>query len=365
MRRLKLIEPVIGEEEIRAVTKVLKSGWLAEGQKVREFENIVKKYVGVNYGYATTSCTTALELSLRALEIGKGDEVIVSDFGHVASAEVVKTVGAEPVLADVDLKSYNIPPEEIKRAYSKKTKCVIAVSLLGNPLDLNVYETVKELGIHIVEDAACSLGAKACDIMTGALADITCFSFHPRKIVTTGLGGMAVTDNLCYAEKLVRLRKFGQIPFGDNNLIAVDWGTNSQLSDVLGAIGIEQMKKIEKIISRRRELAYGYNKLLDGMYGFMVPEERKDTRHTYQTYAIYVEVEGVRDKIISYLKKENIEAKFGSHALHLHPYLASVRRASSLENSEKLYRNTLALPMCHSMTIEDQKQVVELIQECV
>jgi dTDP-4-amino-4,6-dideoxygalactose transaminase len=367
MRKLKLIEPVVGEEEVEAVTEVLRSGWLAEGKKTREFERMVADYVDARYAYATTSCTIALELALRALEIGEGDEVIVSDFSHVASAEVVKTVGAEPVLADVDLRSYNITANEIRKAFSEKTKCVIAVSLLGNPLELDVYEVARKLGIYIIEDAACSLGSMIGCLKVGTVADITCFSFHPRKVITCGMGGMAVTNNLCYAERLVRSRKFGQIVAEDGKITTVDWGTNSQLSDVLGAIGIEQMKKIETIIERRIELAEYYNLLFSQVLrkGVVIPERKFGLRHTFQTYAIYIEKEGLRDKIVLHLKKKNIEAKFGSHALHLHPYLANVRRASSLENSEKLYRNTLALPMCHSMTPKDQERVFEAVMEAM
>jgi len=365
MRKMKLIEPVVDEEEIRNVTKVLRSGWLTEGQLTRQLEETIRKYVGTEYAIATTSCTTALELSLRALGIGPRDEVIIPDFTHPATGHVVKWIGAEPVLVDVDLLSYNVDPAEIEKAITEKTKCIIPISWGGNPLDMNPLNELKEkYDVFIVEDAACSLGAEFNGKRTGTMADITCFSFHPRKLVTTGEGGMAVTDNPVYAERIRSLKNFG-IEMEDGKSKFTRWGTNYKLSDILSAVGLAQMRKIDKIINKRIQLADYYNKLLAGKKLIRPPEKRKNAKHIYQTYAVHIEKERSRDKIIEDLMKKDIETQIGTYALHMQPVYDGVKKIGKLERAEKLYRNLLALPMNHSMVKEDQELVVSEMEKSI
>jgi len=362
-KKIKLIEPVVGKEEIRNVGKILRSGWLTEGKITQQFEDKIKQYIGVKYAVATTSCTTALELALRALRIGPGDEVIVPDFTHPATGNMVSWIGAEPVLVDVDLSSYNIDLTEIGKAVTKKTRCILPVSWGGNPLDVKPLDELKEKhDLFIVEDAACSLGAEWNRKKTGTMADITCLSFHPRKIITTGEGGMAVSDNHDYAETIGRLKKFG-MKTEDGEIKFVENGTNYKLSDVLSAIGLAQMKKIETIIARRIELAKYYDELFADVDQGQPPEKKKNTKHVYQTYAIYIKKKGMRDKIINDLRKKNIEAQIGTYALHMHSSYIHARKIGRLEKAEKLYRNLLAVPMCHSMTQEDQERVVYEIKK--
>lgn len=362
-KKIKLIEPVVGEEEIRNVSKVLCSGWLTEGQQTKEFEERVKNYVDVKYAIATTSCTTAFELALRVLDIGPGDEVIVPDFTHPATADMVRWIGAKPVLVDVNLFSYNVDPDEIEKAITKKTRCITPVSWGGNPVNMKPLNELKEkYDLFIVEDAACSLGAECNGKKTGTMADITCFSFHPRKTITTGEGGMAVTDNSVYAERLESLKNFGmQTKNGETKFVRC--GTNYKLSDILGAVGVEQMKKIDPIINRRIELANYYNKLLSEVDSIRVPEKRENTKHVYQSYAAYIEKEGVRDKIIQDLRKKNIETQIGTYALHLQPSFERAKKIGKLERAERLYKNLLTLPMCHSMTENDQKYVISELEK--
>jgi len=362
-KKIKLIEPVVGEEEIKNVSKVLRSGWLTEGQQTKEFEERVKKYVGAKYAITTTSCTTAFELALRVLDIKPEDEVIVPDFTHPATAHIVRWIGAKPVLVDVDLLSYNVDPDEIEKAITEKTRCIMPVSWGGNPLNMKPLNKLKEkYDLFVVEDAACSLGAEYNGKKTGTTADITCFSFHPRKIITTGEGGMAVTDNPVYAEKLESLKKFGmETKNGETKFIRC--GTNYKLSDILGAVGVEQMKKIDAIINRRIELANYYNKLLNEVDLIRAPQKRENTKHVYQTYAAYIEKERVRDKIIQDLRKKNIETQIGTYALHLQPSFERVKKIGKLDRAEKLYKNLLTLPMCHSMTKKDQEYTVSEIEK--
>jgi perosamine synthetase len=361
-KKMKLIEPVVGEEEIRSVGQVLRSGWLTEGQQTRKFEEAVREFIDVKYAISTTSCTTALELALRVLDVGPGDEVIVPDFTHPATGNIVRWIGADPVLVDVNSLSYNIDPNEVKKAITKKTRCMICVSWGGNPLNMQpLNELKKQYDLSIVEDAACSLGAEYDRKKTGTMADMTCFSFHPRKLITTGEGGMVVTDNSAYAQKLASLKNFG-IDTRSEQIRFVRGGTNYKLSDILGAIGIEQMKKIDAIISRRIELAKHYDDLLAESDSIKPPEKDEKAKHVYQTYAVYIKKEGMRDRIIAHLRDENIEAQIGTYALHLQPSYAKARKTGRLERAEKLFKNLLALPMYHSMTREDQERVVSEIE---
>lgn len=361
--KIRLIEPVVGEEELQAIRKVLESGWLTEGPVTREFEAKFAEFVGARYAIATTNCTVALELALRALNIAHGDEVIVPDFTHPATGDIVSWVGADPVLVDVDISSYNLDAREVEKAISEKTKCIIPVSWGGNPLNMEPLNGLKEeYELYIVEDAACSLGSEYDGRKTGTMTDITCFSFHPRKVITTGEGGMITTDDKEFAEEIRSLKKFG-VKSTNNGSKFVKFGTNYKLSDVLSAIGVKQIEKANKIIEKRIEFATNYNRLLDEIDFIRPPTKDDKAKHVYQTYAAYIEIEETRDKIIRDLRTENIETQIGTYALHLQPAFRSTKKIGNLARSEKLYRNLIALPMSHSMTLADQEHVVKEIEK--
>jgi dTDP-4-amino-4,6-dideoxygalactose transaminase len=364
-KKLRLTKPVVGEEEIEIVREVLKSGWLAEGSMTREFEKRVAEFTGAKYAVATTSCTTAMELALRAAHIGPGDEVIVPDFTYPATADVVSWVGANPVLVDVDISSYNVNPAEVEKAISEKTRCIIPVSWGGNPIDMEALDALKQKhDLLIIEDAACSLGSEFAGRRTGAMADITCFSFHARKVITTGEGGMITTNNEEFCNEIRSLKRFGLEPKGKGEEF-VRIGTNYKLNDILGAIGIKQMEKIDNIIERRIELANNYNKLLKETDFVRTPAKHERAKHVYQTYAVYLEIKGIRDRIIRDLSKENIETQIGTYALHLQKAFSKSRRIGRLSVATKLYRNLLTLPMCHSMTLADQERVAKQIERTI
>ncbi|HDD43631.1 MAG TPA: DegT/DnrJ/EryC1/StrS family aminotransferase [Candidatus Desulfofervidus auxilii] len=362
--KIYLMRPWI-EEEIEAIKEVLISGFLTEGPKVAEFEKAFASYVGSKHAIATTSCTTALELALRVLGIGPGDEVIVPDFTYPATADVVYLVGAEPILVDVDLQTYNITPEAIKTAVTNRTKAVIPVSLFGQPLSEEVYITARELGLFIIEDAACSAGATIKGKKVGSIADITCFSFHPRKVITTGEGGMLTTNNDEWAEKTKCLKKFG-LKRTEKGMEFFYIGTNYKMSDILGAIGLSQLKKIENIIEDRRTKAHYYTKLIKeaGLEKFLLPPwEVSNLRHTFQTYACYVKVEGARDKLREFFLEHNVETQIGTFALHLQPAFKNTKKADKCKNSRLLYENLIALPLHHLLTKEQQEFIIKVIKK--
>lgn len=296
---------------------------------------------------------------LQVLGICSGDEVIVPDFTHPATGDCVCQVGASPILVDVDLESYNITAEAIEDAITERTKCIIPVSWGGNPLDPEIYKLGEEHNIPILEDAACSVGAMIGDKKVGSLADMSVFSFHPRKVMTTGEGGMLTTDSDEFAEKAQSLKKFGVNREGR----FVYHGTNYKMSNIVAAIGLEQLKKLDKILEDRIEKAKRYTELLEGLDHIRPPVVKPNVRHTFQSYCIYVEREGWRDKLRHDLLKKGIETQIGTYALHLEPSYADVKRNGNLKNSEKLYENLLTLPLHHELSFEEQEYIAKSISK--
>jgi len=337
---LRLTKPYLDSAEAYAVREVLSSGWIAEGKLTRRFEEELADYVDAKYAIATCNCTIALELSLRALGI-RGN-VATSAFGHPATPRAIINAGCAPVFVDVDLQSYNInmsllkDPTVTHKEYSTieyyQLKAVMPVSWGGNPL------IPHDINLPIIEDAACSIGAQ-----NNGHPDVRCFSFHPRKLLTTGEGGMVVTDNWEVAGEVRQLKNFGM--------------GNYKFDDVRAAIGLEQLKKLPTIIRRRSYMAEVYNDLLADVCGVKSPMKQS----VYQTYAVYLE-KGDRDAIIKKLGSQGIETQIGAYALPSLPQFKHCLWIKSRRNAELLGRNLLALPMSHDMTDEDQKRVVEALK---
>ena len=352
-----LAVPDVGEEEIDEIRKVVSTGFLTEGVTTKEFETMVAEYLGVKHAIAVTSCTTGLHAVLECLDI-KGQEIIVPDYTYPATAEAVVLAGAIPVLADVDIDSMNINSKILEEAYNEKMTVFSPVSWAGVPLEKEIYQKSKKLGLKMLEDAACSLGAKIGDDFVGKIADYSCFSFHPRKVITTGEGGMITTDNDEIAEKCYSFKHFGAKGSSFETI-----GTNYKLSNVLSAIGVIQMKKIENIIKVRNEKARIYEELLSKIENIKPAYVGKNTRQTYQSYTCYVEKDGYRDKIRDALAKENIQSQIGTYALHLEPAYKNMKRVGNLENSTKLFNNALTLPLHKNLTQEDQENICKIINE--
>ena len=362
-RKIKLMRPNVGVDELKLVEKVLKSGYLVEGPMVREFEKTVAKYIGVKNAIACTSATTGLELALRVLGVGKGDEVIIPDFTHPATALVVQSLGAKPILVDVDINSYNTTAKLIEEALSTDTKVIMPVSIFGNPLDMGpIVELSRNYDIPLVEDAACSLGSEYQNKKVGSIADISVFSFHPRKVFTTGDGGLIVTNNKEYAELMVSMKKFGSGITPDGKPGFIRWGTNYRMSDILGAVALGQARKIDSIVNDRIEKAMLYNKLLKDAEGIRIPSITNKSKSNYQTYAVYIE-NGSRDNLLKKMKERNIEVQIGTYALHTQPFFRDLKKIGALDNSFKLFKNLLTLPLHHKLSSEDQLLVVNTLKE--
>lgn len=352
-----LQRPSVGLKEMELVKQVIMSKNLVEGKMVRELERTIAEYVGVNYAIACTSATTGLELALRAVGIKPQDEVVVPDFTHPATALVVLTLSAHPVLVDVDLESYNATVEIIEKAITSKTKAIILVSQFGNPLDMaGIMRMVDTYHIPVIEDAACSLGSEYFDGRVGSHADLSVFSFHPRKIFTVGDGGMVVTNNAAYHHAIESMKRFG-IDSGK----FVTWGTNYRMSDILGAVALGQIKRIHEILANRRVYAYYYDALLKGVKGVRIPKIRSDSKSNYQTYCVFIKSKK-RDVIIAEMKRRGIQTQIGAYALHTLPVFEKAKREGTLSNSKTLSEHLLALPLHHELTDKDQQTVVRTLK---
>jgi len=358
-KTIPLAVPDIGDEEIDEIRKVFDTKFLTEGQTTKEFEENVASYLGVKHAIAVTSCTTGLHAVFEGLNI-KGQEVLVPDYTYPATAEAVILAGGKPVLTDVDIESMNMTSEILEEGYDENMTVFSPVSWAGVPLESDIYKKANDFGLKCLEDSACSLGAKIGIDFVGNIADFSCFSFHPRKVITTGEGGMITTNDEQMAEYCHSFKHFGAK--GSSFEII---GTNYKLSNILAAIGLIQMKKIEKIIQTRIEKAKIYKEMLEKINGIKPAYEGNGTRQTFQSYTCYVEKEGNRDKIRKALADENIQSQIGTYALHLEPAYKKFKRIGNLENSEKLFYNALTLPLHKDLTNDDQEKICKIISQVI
>ena len=371
--KIPITKPYIGKEEKKAICDVLDSGWLVQGAKVAEFEKMICMYTGAKYAVASTSCTTSLHLALEALGIGKGDEVIVPSFTFIASANAIEYTGAKPVFVDIDLDTYNINVEGIRRAITSKTKAIMPVHLFGLCADMNeIMMIAKKYGLFVVEDAACAWGSMIGTQHAGTFGDISSFSLHPRKPITTGEGGMAITNNPGLATKMRSLRDHGAAVSdlarhdkGDSILPAYEMrGYNFRMTDIQGAMGVEQMKKLPWIIQKRIEKAEIYNKELRDIDWLKVPWKPNNHKHTYQSYVVLVAGNELRNKVMVDLADKGISTRQGTHAVHALSYYKKKYHFtdSDLNCSFTADQLTMTIPLYPQMTSLEQEYVIDAIR---
>jgi len=357
-KRIYLMRPRVGSEEIKEIWKVIHSKFLTEGKVTQQFEKMIAQYTHAKYAIATTSATTALHTIFHCFNV-RGKNVLVSDFTFPATALAIIQAGGKPILMDVDKFSMNVTREIVERALNQSVKFIVPVSLFGNPLSADFYK-LKKQGTKIIEDGATNLGSKVNNKFVGSLADVTCFSFHPRKIITTGEGGMITTNNKNLERKIRSFKTFGK-KYSE----FVEIGTNYKLSNIQSAVGLAQMRKIEKIIKKRIQKAKIYNELLSKI-DFIEPQRQtKKSRHTYQSYTCIVTKQGLRNKIMKNLFQKNIESQIGTYALHCLTAFKKIPKIGSLENSEFLYKNSISLPLHEELSNKDQDYICSLIKNVV
>ncbi len=366
--KIPLIKPYIDEGIRKRVLDVLDSGFLTEGAVVSEFEKAVAAYLNASNAIAVTSCTTGLEMALRALGIGPGDEVIVPDYTYPATASVVAIAGAHCVIADIDRRTMLIDYEAIESAITPRTKAIIPVSLFGNPLDYHRLNEIKNrYNLFIVEDAACAIGAEFNGARVGTAADITVFSLHPRKFITTGEGGIITTEDRSLAEWMNSYKHFGMdmVNASREGVRFRMVGTNYKMTNIQAAIGLGQMSHIEVLLERRRLLAGHYNDLLSGVEGVTVPLVTQGGRHSYQSYCLFIES---RDEVMKVMRQEGIEVQIGTYSLHMHEAFRDKGRFTlhgDMTGSRYVFGHCLTLPLYHDLREAEQELIVDRLKELI
>lgn len=364
----------IDEEDIQAVVNVLKSDYLTTGPTVQEFERTVADYVGARYAVAIANGTAALHAACYAAGIEEGDEVITTPITFAASANCVLYCGGKPVFADIKKDTYNIDPEDIRRKITPKTKAIIAVHYTGQPCEMDeIHAIAKEHNLLVIEDAAHALGADYKGKKIGQISDMTTFSFHPVKHITTGEGGMITTNDEEMYQKLLLFRSHG-ITRNESQMTRneggwyyqqIDMGYNYRITDLQCALGISQMKKLDRFITRRCQLAEKYNMKLRGIDGIVCPVQKKGCSSSWHLYVIQTP-EGRRKEIYDKLQEAGIHVNVHYIPVYKHPYYQEHGYESVYcPNAEQIYENIISLPLYYSLQDEEQEYVIETIKKCI
>ena len=366
--------PWFSEEEEEILAETIRSGWVAQGPRVRAFEKAIADYVRVPHATATNSCTSALQIALEILGVGPGDEVIVPSFTFIATANVVVHRGAKPVFVDIDPHTYNIDPSAIESAVTPRTKAVIPVDQVGLPADLDAIRLIAhKRNLRVLEDAACALGSEYKGRRIGGISEINCFSFHPRKLITTGEGGMITTENPQYAEKARVLVSHGAsvsdlTRHQSSELLFEEYrvcGYNFRMSDLQAALGLAQLKKLDEILSKKRFLAERYNQAFSAMGELEPPIEPPGVKGNFQSYLLRVlpKAKKSRDEIMRELQRKGIATRRGIMAIHLEPAYRERLGEIKLPETERAFQQTLTLPLYPQMTTEEQDYVIHSIKK--
>lgn len=373
------------DTEINAVLGPLQSGWLVQGPKVKEFEEKWSSFTSTDYSTAVTSCTSALHLSLAALGFGPGDEAIVPAFTWISTANVVEHLGGKVVFCDIDLETFNIDVSEIESKITAKTKAILPVHLFGLSADIDpILDLAKRYNLWVVEDAACGFGAKYKGQHVGAFGNTGCFSFHPRKSITTGEGGMITTNDHLLTEKIKKLRDHGaaitdlQRHHGARPYLLADHpvaGYNQRMTDLQAALGSAQMNRANDIVLERTKLALGYDEAFADLNWLRTPFKHSDYDHGYQSYPCLFmpnkvnphtikKINEKRNKWMDDLQKSGISTRPATHAVHMLSFYKEKYdlMPEDFPNAYAADQCSISLPLFHGMEPEDQRKVIEVIK---
>lgn len=368
-----LTRPVLGEPECAAAAEALLSGWVTQGPMVERFERAVADYVGAAEAVAVSSGTAALHLALLAAGVKPGDEVIVPSLTFIAAANAVRYCGATPVFADVERETLNLDPVSVGQKISPRARAIVVVHQFGRPADLAALAGVaRRHRCTLIEDAACALGASFGGRKIGSHSTLVCFSFHPRKVITTGEGGMVTTGDARLAERLRRLRHHG--------VDLADWqrhrmsgpvrerfeevGYNYRLSDPAAAVGLKQMERLDGLIVARRRLAAGYDEAFQFHPALEIPRTPSDAEWNGQTYAVVLSDDAPvdRDSVLARLRHDGVGARHGLACIHREPCYAADFGGAALPRSEWLSERMILLPLFPEMTPGEHRRVIESLR---
>jgi len=371
--KIPIAKPFLGKEEAQAAYDTILSGWVTQGPKVKEFEEKFAEYIGAKYAVAVSSCTTALHLSMVVAEIGAGDEVICPSMSYIATANSIKYVGAKPVFAEVN-EDYNLDLNDVKKRITKKTKAILLVHQIGMPADIDSFRTLcNEKGIMLIEDAACAIGSQYKGTKIGFHSDLVCFSFHPRKVITTGDGGMIATSNEAYNKRLKLLRQHGmsvndRVRHLSEKVILEDHieiGYNYRMTDFQASVGIKQLEKLDWIIEKRREIAKRYIEELKGIENIRLPEEKPGYFTNYQSFSIYLKKNFLmsRDELMQKLLDEGIATRRGIMTAHRETAYKNLSNVVQLPFSEELCDQSIIIPLYVPMPLEELYHIISTLKK--
>ena len=363
----------IDDDDINEVVKVLKSDWITTGPKIKEFEDALCSYIGCSYCVAVNSGTSALDIAVQSLELPEGSEVITTPFTFVATSNAIIYNGLKPVFADICSDTFNVNPEDIKRKITKDTKAIIYVDYAGQPCDIKaIREIADEFNLYLIEDACHAIGSEYEGKKVGNFADLTIFSFHPVKHITTGEGGVVVTDDEALYERLSLLRSHGidkdaQDRYGPDASWAYDMkylGRNYRMTDFQAALGISQLKKLDGFIDKRNGLASRYNELLGDIDVVTLPVTKDNVRHAWHLYTILLDESINRDEFFKYMRNANIGVNLHYIPVYRHSYYVEnfVFDAGDFPVTEDVFKRIITLPLFPRMELKQLEYVVEKIK---
>ena len=374
-RMIPVARPFVGAEEEDAVVQVLRSGWLSQGQRVAEFEREFAGYVGAKHAVAVSSCTTALHLGFVAAGIGPGDEVLCPSLSFIATANSIRYVGATPVFVDVDPVTFNLDPNGIEEAITPRTRAILIVHQIGLPAALaEITEIARRHNLLVLEDAACAIGSSYRNQRVGMPHSLlACFSFHPRKILTTGEGGMVTTADEKVATRIRHLRQHAMntsdLTRHQSQKVVLESydevGYNFRMTDMQAAVGLVQLGRVDGFIDRRRALAGRYSGKLRQLGWLIPPSETQESRHNFQSYMVRLSHDAPvsRDELMQRLLDHGISTRRGIMATHREPPYRDQLWEEALPHTNAVTEECVILPLFHEMTEADQDFVIETISE--
>lgn len=368
-----IARPYLTEDEAAAAHDAVLSGWVTQGPRVRQFEDNFAACVGATHAVAVSSCTTALHLALIVCGVKPGDEVICPSMSYIATSNAILYCGARPVFAEVEPGTYNIDVDHVRSLIGDRTKAVLIVHQMGMPADIDAFsELCRNRGIALVEDAACAIGSSYKGRRIGSHSDLACFSFHPRKIITTGDGGMITTKRQDYEERLRLLRQHGmsvndRVRHESTKLIFedhVEIGYNYRMTDIQAAVGIKQLEKLGWIIARRRQIAEYYNNAFRDVQCLRIPEEPEGRLSNYQSYSLYMKKTAPlsRNDLMARLLEKGITTRRGIMTSHRETAYRQLFEPLSLPVTEDLSDRSILLPLYPGLTEEEMACVAEAVR---
>ena len=374
--KVPLAKPYLDKEDAQNAYDTILTGWVTQGPRVHEFEEKFAQYVGSKYAVALSNCTTALHLAMIVAGVKEGDEVICPSMSYVATANSIRYVGAKVVFAEVNPITYNIDINDVRNKITSKTKAILIVHQIGMPADIDAFKDLcKEKNLILIEDAACAAGSAYKGNKIGSHSDLVCFSFHPRKVITTGDGGMITTNNEAYKDRIKLLRQHAmsindrirhesdKVIFEDH----IELGYNYRMTDIQAAVGIKQLEKLDMIVAERRKIAFKYNEAFKNIDCIRLPIEEDGYYSNYQSYSIYLKPECKisRNDLMQALLDVGIATRRGITTAHRETAYKTYQTSYNLPISEDASDRSIVIPLFYPMSIDEIDYVIEHFKNLV